>query len=116
MRDYRGSCNLCRKEGACYLKTMKLSGKYVLRELAGKGMLMPEKVTDPSLRTAAGALRAISLSGSAFGMLKSFSGREFTFEEAVDFVCDHYEAERSLVEADVTSLLETLYSCGALED
>ena len=95
---------------------MKLSNKYVLREVGGKGVLMPERVTDPSLRTASGALRAITLSGSAFWMLKSFEGREFSFEGAVEVVCDHYEADRAIVEKDVSSLFDTLRSCGALED
>lgn len=77
---------------------------------------MPERVTDPSLRTASGALRAITLSGSAFWMLQRFEGREFSFSEAVDAVCDHYEADRGVVEKDVSSLFDTLRSCGALED
>ena len=95
---------------------MKISDKYVLRSLAGKGLLMPEKVTDASIRTASGTLRAITLSGSAFWMLKHFEGREFSREEAVDAVCGHYEAERTVVEKDVSSLFGTLRSCGALED
>ena len=95
---------------------MKLNDKYVLRELAGKGVLMPERVSDPSLRTESGDLRAIGLSGSAFWLLKHFEGREFSREEAVDAVCGHYEAERTVVEKDVSSLFGTLRSCGALED
>ena len=77
---------------------------------------MPDRVADPSLRTASGALRAVTLSGSAFWMLKSFEGREFSLEDAVDAVCGHYEADRATVEADVTTLVDTLRSCGALED
>ena len=95
---------------------MKISDKYVLRELAGKGLLMPEKVTDASIRTASGTLRSITLSGSAFWMLKYFDGREFSLEDAVDAVCDHYEADRATVEKDVSSLFDTLRSCGVLED
>ena len=96
--------------------SLKISDKYVLRELAGKGLLMPEKVTDASTRTASGEFRAITLSGSAFWMLKHFEGREFSIEEAVDAVCDHYEANRGTVKSDVSSLTETLRTCGALED
>ena len=95
---------------------MKLSDRYVLREVGGKGVLMPERVTDASLRTASGALRAITLSGSAFWMLQHFEGREFSRQDAVDAVCDHYEADRAIVEKDVSSLFGTLRSCGALED
>ena len=95
---------------------MRISDRYVLRSLAGKGLLMPERVTDASMRTASGALRAITLSGSAFWMLKSFEGREFSQEEAVDAVCEHYEADRSTVEKDILLLFDTLRSCGALED
>ena len=95
---------------------MKISDKYVLRSLAGKGLLMPEKVTDASHRTASGALRAITLSSSAFWMLKHFEGREFSLEDAVNAVCDHYEADRAAVEKDVSTLFDTLRSCGALED
>ena len=95
---------------------MKISDKYALRSLAGKGLLMPERVTDPSLRTASGALRAISLSGSAYWMLKYFEGREFSQEDAVDAVCGHYDADRATVEKDVSLLVDTLRSCGALED
>ena len=95
---------------------MKLSDKYVLRSLAGKGLLMPEKVTDRSHRTASGALRAITLSGSAFWMLKRFEGLEFSLKDAVDAVCDHYEADRASVEKDVSTLFDTLRDCGALED
>lgn len=94
---------------------MKLSNRYVLREVGGKGVLMPERVSNPSFRTASGALRAITLSGSAFWMLKTFEGREFSQEEAVDAVCDHYEADRGVVEKDVSTLIETLRTCGALE-
>ena len=95
---------------------MKLSNRYVLREVGGKGVLMPEKVTDPSLRTASGALRAITLSGSAFWLLKSFEGREFSLGDAVDAVCGHYEADRATVEDDISSLIDALRTCGALED
>lgn len=95
---------------------MKLSSRYVLREVGGKGVLMPEKVTDPSLRTASGALRAITLSGSAFWLLKTFEGQEFSLEEAVDAVCGHYEVERTHVEAEASSFFEALRSCGALDD
>ena len=103
--------------GAWHIKdAMKLNDKYVLREIAGKGLLMPERVTDPSLRTVSGALRAITLSGSAFWILKHFEGREFSLEDAVNAVCNHYEADRVIVEKDVTSLLDTLRSCGVLED
>ena len=94
---------------------MKLNDKYILRSLVGKGLLMPKNATDASLRTASGALRAITLSGSAFWMLKTFEGREFSQEEAVDAVCDHYEADRGVVEKDVSTLIETLRTCGALE-
>lgn len=94
---------------------MKLSNGYVLREVGGKGVLMPERVSSPSFRTSSGALRAITLSGSAFWMLKTFEGREFSQEEAVDAVCDHYEADRGVVEKDVSTLIETLRTCGALE-
>ena len=65
---------------------MKISDRYILREVGGKGVLMPERVTDESLRTASGALRAITLSGSAFRMLKNFEGREVSFTDAVDAV------------------------------
>lgn len=95
---------------------MKISDRYVLREVGGKGVLMPERVTDASLRTASGALRAITLSGSAFWMLKTFEGREFSLEDAVDAVCGHYDADRATVEKDVSLLVDTLRSCGALED
>ena len=95
---------------------MRISSSYILRELAGRGVLMPERVSDPSLRTESGALRAIGLSGSAFWLLKTFEGRDFTVEQAVDALCGHYEAERTVVEKDVSSLFGTLRSCGALED
>ena len=95
---------------------MRISSSYILRELAGRGVLMPERVSDPSLRTESGDLRAIGLSGSAFWLLKTFEGREFSFSEAVDAVCDHYEADRGVVEKDVSSLFDTLRSCGVLED
>ena len=95
---------------------MKRSNRYVLREVGGKGVLMPESVSDPSSRTASGALRAITLSGSAFWMLKHFEGQEFSIEDAVSAVCGHYDASRATVEVDVSSLIETLRACGALED
>lgn len=77
---------------------------------------MPGRTTDPSLRTASGALQAITLSGSAYWMLKSFEGREFSMKDAVDAVCGHYEADHETVEKDVSSLIESLRTCGALED
>ena len=98
------------------IASLELSDKYVLRELAGKGVLMPERVTDPSLRTESGALRAIGLSDSAFWLLKTFEGRDFTVEQAVDALCRHYDVDRSRAWADVASMIETLRSCGALED
>ena len=95
---------------------MKLNNRYSLREIAGKGVLMPASVSDPSVRTGAGALRAITLSGSASWLLKNFDGCEFTFDEAVDALCDHYEADRETIVSDVSTLLDTLRSFGALED
>lgn len=77
---------------------------------------MPEKVNDPSLRTASGALRSIALSNSALWLLKALEGREFSLEDAVDAVCGHYEADRQAVEADVSSLIGTLRACGVLEE
>ena len=95
---------------------MRISSSYILRELAGRGVLMPERVSDPSLRTESGDLRAIGLSGSAFWLLKTFEGRDFTVEQAVDALCRHYDVDRSRAWADVASMIETLRSCGALED
>ena len=95
---------------------MKLSDRYILRELAGKGVLMPASVTDPSVRTESGALRAISLSASAFWLLKTFEGREFSEEQAVDAVCGHFDAPRAQVELDLATLIDSLRSSGALDD
>ena len=95
---------------------MKLSSKYNLRELAGKGVLMPASVADMSIRTASGALRAISLSGSTFWLLKTFEGQNFSVEQAVDAVCGHFDVPRNQVERDLATLLDSLRSCGALED
>lgn len=94
---------------------MRFSSKYILQELAGRKVLMPASVSDPSVRTASGALRAITLSDSASWLLETFEGRDFSVEQAVDAICEHYEVERSVVEADIASLFDKLCSCGAVE-
>ena len=95
---------------------MKFSNKYNLRELSGRSVLMPASVSDPSVRTASGALRAITLSDSASWLLKTFEGQDFSVEQAVDAVCGHFDVPRNQVERDMTALLDTLRSCGPLED
>ena len=95
---------------------MKTSGRYILRELGGRGVLTPASVRDGSAGTRSGALRAITLSGSAYWLLKSFEGRDFTLDEAVDAVCGRYDVPRETALSDITSLLDTLRRCGALTD
>lgn len=89
---------------------MKISEAYTLRQLDGRGILLPERLPAQSR----GKLRVVSLSDSAYWLLKSFDGREFTMEQAVDAVCARYDAERPTVEADLAVLLGTLGECGAL--
>lgn len=76
---------------------------------------MPACTLDRSARSSSGRLRTITLSGSAYWLLKSFDGREFSLDEAVDAVCGHYDVDRGIVEADINNLLDTLRSCGALD-
>ena len=95
---------------------MKLSSKYIIRKLAGEKVLMPESVSDPSVRTASGALRAITLSASASWLLETFAGQDFSVKQAVDAVCGHFDVTRAQVELDLATLLDSLRSCGALED
>lgn len=94
---------------------MKLNDRYVLRELAGCGVLVPARVSDPSVRTEAGELRTVKLSGSAFWLLKFFAGLDFSMEQAVDAVCGHYDVDRSSALTDINQMIDTLRSCGAME-
>lgn len=95
---------------------MKFSDRYVLREIAGKGVLTPASVSDSSVKGESGSLQAITLSGSAFWLLKKLGNREFTLDEATDIVCGHYEVPKDTAHSDVTALIDTLRRCGALND
>ena len=95
---------------------MKLNDRYLIREIAGRGVLVPARVSDPSVRTDSGKLRTMRLTSSALWLLRTFEGQDFTMEQAVDAVCEHYDVEHSAAQADVLSLLDTLRSCGALEE
>lgn len=95
---------------------MKLSSKYIIRELAGEKVLMPKSVSSSSVRTALGALRVIALSASASWLFDIFGGQDFTMKQAVDAICGHFDVPRAQVELDLATLIDNLRSCGALED
>lgn len=94
---------------------MKISDAYTLRELDGRGILLPEKVSDPSRGAVSCASRVFVLSSSAYWLLRSFEGREFTSEQAVEAVCAHFDVDRATAEADMAALLFALGDCGVLE-
>lgn len=94
---------------------MKISDSYILRELDGRGILLPEKVSEHSRKAVSCTSQAVALSGSAYWMLKLFEGREFTSEQAVEAVCAHFDVDRATAVADIAALLGSLKDSGVLE-
>lgn len=95
---------------------MKLSNEFIISEIAGQTVLMPADPADYMRRHATGKVSTFSLSPSAKFLVEALKGKEFTLDDAVAVILDHYDADEAAVRADVTRMLDGLKSCGAVED
>lgn len=58
--------------------------------------------------------RLITLNETACFLYNTMRGRDFEIEDAVRAICEHYDVETSVAEADVRELLDTFRKAGVL--
>lgn len=58
--------------------------------------------------------RLITLNETACYLYSTMRGRDFEIEDAVRAICEHYDVEASVAEADVRELLDTFRKAGVL--
>ncbi len=87
---------------------MKIKKGFILRVVGGESVVVPVGEVSKSFHG------MINLNETGAFLWKFFS-QEHTAEEAVKALCEEYEAEASLVEADVARFMETLEKNGFCE-
>ncbi len=87
---------------------MKIKKGFILRVVGGESVVVPVGETSKSFHG------MINLNETGAFLWKFFT-EEHTAEEAVKALCQEYEAEPSLVEADVDRFIDTLQKNGFCE-
>ena len=90
--------------------TMKLSNNYILREIAGEKVVVKQGTHGVDMT------RIISFNESAAAMWEEFCNKEFTAEDAADFLQQRYGIDADLARKDSQSWISKLVECGAIEN
>ncbi len=87
---------------------MKINSELTLREIAGESVIV--------LQGKAGAdlTKIISLNSSAKYLYETFSGRQFTLQEVVEALEEHYGIDRERAEQDASKWVEDLTACAVI--
>ena len=86
---------------------MKLNRHFIVHSDGGETLLVPTAEADFS-----GIVRGNKTFGTILGLLEN----EITQEEIVRALCERFEADEGVIEADVAEILEQLRSVSALDE
>lgn len=87
---------------------MRLSNKYILREIAGEKVIVIQGTHGVDMT------KIISFNESAAALWENFCGKEFAAEDAAEFLVGRYGITAERATADVKLWIEKLDDCGAI--
>jgi hypothetical protein len=87
---------------------MKLNDNYILREIAGEKVIVKQGTHGVEMT------RIISFNESAAAMWEEFCNKEFTAEDAAEFLLNRYGIDADLARKDSQSWINKLVECGAI--
>ena len=87
---------------------MKLSNNYILREIAGEKVVVKQGTHGVDLT------KIISFNESAAALWEEFCNKEFTAEDAAEFLQNRYGIDADLASKDSQSWISKLVECGAI--
>lgn len=88
---------------------MKLSNNYILREIAGEKIVVKQGTHGVDMT------KIISFNESAAALWEEFSGKEFTAEDASNFLVKRYGISIEMATKDAQLWIGKLEECGAIE-
>lgn len=88
---------------------MKLSNNYILREIAGEKVIVKQGTHGVDMT------KIISFNGSAAALWENFFQKEFTVEDAANWLVERYGIDMDRASKDANSWVEKLVECGAIE-
>lgn len=88
---------------------MKINPIYKVRKIAGESIVMVQGTLDADMT------KIISLNKTAEELWKEFAGKEFTCDDAADYLVGKYGIGRDLAMADSAKWIGQLQDCGILE-
>ena len=87
---------------------MKLNNKYILREIAGEKVIVKQGTHGVEMT------KIISFNESAAALWENFTGKEFTAEDAAEFLQNRYGIDSDLASKDSQNWISKLVECGAI--
>ena len=87
---------------------MKLSRNYILREIAGEKVVVKQGTHGVEMT------KIISFNESAAALWENFCNKEFTAEDAAEFLQQRYGINADLANKDSQSWICKLVECGAI--
>ena len=87
---------------------MKLSNNYILREIAGEKVVVKQGTHGVDMT------KIISFNESAAALWENFTEKEFTAEDAAEFLQNRYGIDADLASKDSQIWISKLVECGAI--
>ncbi len=88
---------------------MKLNNSYILREIAGEKVVVKQGTHGVDMT------KIISFNESAAALWEEFSQKEFTAEDAAEFLQNRYGIDTNLASKDSQGWINKLVECGAID-
>ena len=87
---------------------MKLNNNYILREIAGEKVVVKQGTHGVDMT------KIISFNESAAALWENFTGKEFTAEDAAEFLQNRFGIDSDLASKDSQNWISKLVECGAI--
>ena len=87
---------------------MRLNSNYILREIAGEKAVVKQGTHGVDMT------KIISLNESAAALWENFTGKEFTAEDAAEFLQNRYGIDADLARKDSQVWINKLFECVAI--
>ena len=87
---------------------MKLSNNYILREIDGEKVVVKQGTHGVDMT------KIISFNESAAALWENFTGKDFTAEDAAEFLQNRYGIDSDLASKDSQNWISKLVECGAI--
>ena len=89
---------------------MKLNNNYILREIAGENIVVKQGTHGVDMT------KIISFNESAAALWEEFCKKEFTAEDAAQFLVSRYGIAMETAARDACLWIKKLQKCGAIEE